>query len=172
MIDWQNRQLRTVSQNRLIAARRRNVTGCDRLLAAASGNLLYSLRSPSPAVLSLRVTIRSARTVNQPLSGAGCGNVQSASRQPFGQGFALALTRSGLRHFLAIMKRWRNGLTGNRGWKKGVKSDGGKTSHHVTFYLLPRRYAPRLQCSNERTHFIFRYDKRKATPQTLWHLSS
>jgi hypothetical protein len=49
-------------------------------------------------------------------------------------------------------------LTGNQACKKGMKSEGGETSHPVNFYLLPRRYAPRLQCLDEPRYFIFRYN--------------
>ncbi len=54
-------------------------------IGAAFGDLLYSLRSPSPAVLALRVTIRSAKKEAPPLA-----KILGASAPP-PQGYPSAL---------------------------------------------------------------------------------
>ena len=136
---------------------------------AACGNPLYSLCSPSPEGLGppgndqerkeRSVTLR--RRVRQ-----WPERLKATLRALRGLD---PLWPSPLFGCHRAMARWADP---KRSLEKGMNLKGGETSHHVTFYLLPRRYAPRLQCSNERTHFIFRYDKRERTTPTIWHLSS
>jgi hypothetical protein len=57
----------------------------EEVVPAAFGNLLYSLRSPSPAVLALRVTIKSTKKEAPPLA-----KILDASALP-PQGYPAAL---------------------------------------------------------------------------------
>jgi hypothetical protein len=147
-----------------------------RTLDAAFGNLLYSLRSPSPAVLALRVTIRSARrrTDAPPLA-----RILGASAPP-PQGCPSALRgldpTERMLGFGCHQGLVRGLCVGIGPFKIAWFSEGGKTSQYVNFYLLPRSYAPRLSCSDDpksqSKHFIFRYDKWKTTTPKVRHLSA